>query len=123
MQFSFYNQNENICHHYQNSAIIQEKFVFQSFHEKQKFEFSRENGILYLEQICQRIGFRFHSKRGFIILKNFFIFLFPDGTTFAPSLTIIKRSNMQEFDHFVRLAELNFPNIFTKEKFQTFCGQ
>jgi hypothetical protein len=86
------------------------------------FEFSRENAILFLEIKCQKFGLRFHSKRGFLLLKEFFMFLFPNGFCFAPSKTIIKRSNMQEFANFLKLAELHFPDSLTTENFHAFLN-
>lgn len=81
---------------------------------------SREKAISYIEKRCSQVGLRFHSKRGFILLKNFFIYLFPHGIDAAPSQTFIKKLNMQQFAEILMLVDSNFPESFTKEHYEKF---
>jgi hypothetical protein len=91
-----------------------------SNHQENAFEFSKEKAKYFFDMKCQKHGFKFHSKQGFLLLKQFFLYLFPTGLNFMSSRTKIKRLNMQEFADIFRRAELNFPDYFTNENFEKF---
>jgi hypothetical protein len=107
-----------------NNSVIQKLNKKESLNkysaDLESTDLSRETAILYLEGISKRLGFRLHSKRGFLVLRQFFIFLFPKGMNPAPPQTRIKRLNIEEFASIIKQADLAFPGLFTKEKFEQF---